>query len=141
SRGLRVSCEVTPHHFAITDRELAGYDSNYKMKPPLRCRHDADAVIEGIVNGVVDAIATDHAPHAGSDKMQEFERCPFGITGLETAIGLSLETLVHTGKISVARMIALFTTGPDGILRLGRGRLAEGAIADVTVFDLDGDWT
>ncbi len=80
SPGSReVSCEVTPHHFAITDQELAGYDSNYKMKPPLRRRQDTDAVIEGIVNGVVDAIATDHAPHAGSDKMQEFERCPFGI--------------------------------------------------------------
>jgi dihydroorotase len=109
-RGLNVSCEVTPHHFALTDRELRSYDSNYKMKPPLRCQRDAEAVIEGIVTGVVDAIATDHAPHAGSDKMQEFERCPFGVTGLETAIGLSLAELVHTGRISLVRLVDLFTT-------------------------------
>ena len=140
SRGLSVSCEVTPHHFALTDRELACYDSNYKMKPPLRCHEDVDAVIEGIVNGTVDAIATDHAPHAGSDKMQEFERCPFGITGLETAVGLSLSELVHTGRISVNRMVELFTTGPANILRLNRGSLAPGAPADITIFDLDTEW-
>ena len=86
---------MTPHHFALTDLELGAYDSNFKMKPPLRCSHDAEAVIGGIVDGVVDAIATDHAPHAGSEKMQEFERCPFGITGLETALGLSLGELFH----------------------------------------------
>jgi dihydroorotase len=141
SRGLSVSAEATPHHFAITDTELENYDSNYKMKPPLRSHADVEAVIEGIVSGAIDVIATDHAPHTGSQKMQEFERCPFGITGLETAIGLSLEALVHTGKTSVARMIELFTTGPDRILKLGRGRLEEGSAADVTVFDLDSEWT
>jgi len=141
SRGLPVTAEATPHHFAITDAELERYDSNYKMKPPLRSPGDVEAVIEGIVSGVIDAIATDHAPHTGSQKMQEFERCPFGITGLETAIGLSLEALVHSGKIPVQRMVALFTTGPDGILRLGRGRLAEGGDADITIFDLDHEWT
>jgi dihydroorotase len=141
TRGIAVTCEVTPHHFAITDAELANYDSNYKMKPPLRCRHDADAVIEGIISGVVDAIATDHAPHAGSDKMQEFERCPFGITGLETALGLSLAELVHTGRITLMRLVELFTTGPADILRLNRGTLAPGAPADVTIFDLDTQWT
>jgi dihydroorotase len=141
SRGIKVTCEVTPHHFAITDAELANYDSNYKMKPPLRCQHDADAVIEGIVSGIVDAIATDHAPHAGSDKMQEFERCPFGITGLETALGLSLAELVHTGRITLTRLVQLFTTGPADILRLNRGTLAPGAPADVTIFDLDTQWT
>jgi dihydroorotase len=141
SRGLKVSCEVTPHHFAITDQELANYDSNYKMKPPLRCQHDADAVIEGIVSGVVDAIATDHAPHAGSEKMQEFERCPFGITGLETAVGLSLAELVHAGRITVNRMVELFTTGPANILKLNRGTLAPGAPADVTIFDMNTEWT
>jgi dihydroorotase len=140
-RGLNVSCEVTPHHFALTDRELRSYDSNYKMKPPLRCQRDAEAVIEGIVTGVVDAIATDHAPHAGSDKMQEFERCPFGVTGLETAIGLSLAELVHTGRISLVRLVDLFTTGPANILKLDRGTLAAGAPADVTIFDLDTEWT
>jgi dihydroorotase len=141
SRGIKVTCEVTPHHFAITDAELATYDSNYKMKPPLRCRHDADAVVKGIASGVVDAIATDHAPHAGNDKMQEFERCPFGITGLETAIGLSLAELVHKGRIPVAKMVELFTTGPANILKLDRGTLAPGAPADVTIFDLDTEWT
>jgi dihydroorotase len=140
-RGMQVSCEVTPHHFAITDRELATYDSNYKMKPPLRCQHDADAVIEGIVNGTVDAIATDHAPHAGSEKMQEFERCPFGITGLETALGLSLDELVHKNRISVGRLVELFTTGPANVLNLNRGTLAPGAPADVTIFDLNTEWT
>ena len=103
SRGLRVTAETTPHHFVLTDSELVNYDSNYKMKPPLRCHVDVDAVIEGVVSGAIDVIATDHAPHAGNDKMQEFERCPFGITGLETAVGLTLETLVHTGKISLMR--------------------------------------
>ena len=140
SKGLRVSCEVTPHHFAITDDELATYDSNYKMQPPLRCEHDVEAVIEGIVSGVIDAIATDHAPHAGSEKMQEFERCPFGITGLETAIGLSLSELVHKGRISVARMIELFTTGPANILGLERGTLKPGTVADITVFDTEFEW-
>jgi dihydroorotase len=141
SRGLSVTAEATPHHFAITDAELVRYDSNYKMKPPLRSDADVTAVIDGIVSGAIDAIATDHAPHTGSQKMQEFERCPFGITGLETAIGLSLETLVHSGKISVNRLVALFTTGPDRILRLGRGTLSEGGTADITVFDLDTGWT
>jgi dihydroorotase len=141
TKGIRVSCEVTPHHFALSDEEMERYDSNYKMKPPLRCRADADAVIEGIVDGVVDAIATDHAPHAGDEKMQEFERCPFGITGLETAIGLSLAELVNKGRISVSRMVALFTTGPANILKLDRGTLAPGAPADVTVFDVNSEWT
>ena len=141
SRGLKVSCEVTPHHFAITDEELSGYDSNYRMKPPLRCHADVDAIIDGIVSGVVDAIATDHAPHAGSEKMQEFERCPFGITGLETAIGLSLGELVHKGRIPLSRMVELFTTGPANVLKLDRGTLKPGARGDVTVFDLDAEWT
>jgi dihydroorotase len=141
SQGLHVSCEVTPHHFAITDRELGTYDGNFKMKPPLRCHADVDAIIEGIVTGVVDAIATDHAPHAGSDKMQEFERCPFGITGLETALGLSLAELYHKGRITINRLVELFTTGPANILKLNRGTLNAGAPGDVTVFDLNTEWT
>ncbi len=141
TKGVRVTCEVTPHHFALTDAELESYDSNYKMKPPLRCQHDADAIIEGIVSGVVDAIATDHAPHPGSEKMQEFERCPFGITGLETAIGLSLAELVHKEKITLMRFVELFTTGPANVLKLDRGTLAPGAPADVTIFDLHTEWT
>jgi dihydroorotase len=141
SKGLPITCETTPHHFALTDADLEGYDSNYKMKPPLRSHLDVEAIIEGIVSGAIDVIATDHAPHAGDEKMQEFERCPFGITGLETAIGLSLEKLVHDNKISLSHMVALFTTGPAKVLKLDRGTLAEGAIGDVTIFDLDSDWT
>ncbi len=140
-RGLAVTCEATPHHFCLNDEEMLPYDSNYKMKPPLRCRHDEEAVVEGIVSGVVDAIATDHAPHPGSEKMQEFERCPFGIIGLETAVGLSLEKLVHTGKISLAKMVALFTTGPANALHLPAGTLAVGAVADITIFDTQTAWT
>src|SRR5437588_2662513 len=139
--GLAVTCEATPHHFAITDEDVRGYDSNYKMKPPLRSGCDIEAVIGGIVSGAVDAIATDHAPHPGSEKMQEFEKCPFGILGLETALGLSLEKLVHTGRISPGAMVALFTTGPARVLRLDRGTLATGAPADVTIFSTDVEWT
>ncbi|MGH9672834.1 MAG: dihydroorotase, partial [Bryobacteraceae bacterium] len=140
-RKLPVTCEATPHHFTLADEDSAPYDSNYKMKPPLRSICDRDALIQGIVSGAVDAIATDHAPHAGSEKMQEFEKCPFGILGLETALGASLEKLVHTGRIGLMRVIELFTWGPERILNLGRGRLAAGAPADVTVFDLDNEWT
>jgi dihydroorotase len=139
--GLAVTCEATPHHFAITDTDVASYDSNYKMKPPLRSGCDVEAVIEGIVSGAVDAIATDHAPHPGSEKMQEFEKCPFGILGLETALGLSLERLVHTGRISLGNMVALFTTGPAHVLKLERGTLAVGAPADVTIFSTTFEWT
>ena len=139
--GVRVTCEATPHHFALTDEQMAPYDSNYKMKPPLRASCDAEAVIEGIVSGAVSAIATDHAPHAGSEKMQEFESCPFGIIGLETALPLALEVLVHSGKIPLDRMVDLFTTGPESVVRLGRGRLAPGTPGDVTIFSTDAAWT
>jgi len=140
-QGLPVTCEATPHHFALTDAQMLPYDSNFKMKPPLRTACDAGAVVDGIVTGAVDAIATDHAPHPGSEKMQEFEKCPFGILGLETALGLALEHLVHTGKIPLTRLIALLTTGPARVLRLGRGTLRVGAPADVTVFSTDLEWT
>lgn len=140
-RGLRVTCEVTPHHFAIHDLEVVPYDSNFKMKPPIRCSHDVAAMIEGIKAGYIDAIATDHAPHSVTDKMQEFERCPFGILGLETAIALSLEHLVDPGHISIRRLIKLFTTGPAGILKLNRGAMTPGLPADVTILDLASKWT
>ena len=140
SRGLRVTAETTPHHFVLTDSELVNYDSNYKMRPPLRCLIDVDAVIEGVVSGAIDVIATDHAPHAGNDKMQEFERCPFGITGLETAIGLSLEALVHTERISLMRMVELFTAGPARVLGLGCGTLQLGMPGDITIFNPERRW-
>jgi dihydroorotase len=141
SRGLGITCEVTPHHFALSDTDMKPYDANYKMKPPLRCCPDVDAAIAGIASGAVDALATDHAPHAGSEKMQEFEKCPFGILGLETAIGVTLDRLVHPGTISVTRMVELYTTGPARVLRLDRGTLTPGAAADITVLDLEGQWT
>jgi dihydroorotase len=140
-QGLAVTCETTPHHFTLSDEDMAAYDSNYKMKPPLRSTCHRDAAVAGLANGTISAIATDHAPHPGSEKMQEFERCPFGIIGLETAIGLALEQLVATGKITLSRMVELFTTGPESVMRLGRGTLAPGAPGDVTVFSTEVDWT
>jgi len=140
-QGVQVTCEATPHHFALCDEMMAPYDSNYKMKPPLRSTCDRTAVMDGIAAGTVTAIASDHAPHPGSEKMQEFERCPFGIIGLETAVGLALEELVHPGRITLTRMVELFTAGPESVLRLGRGTLALGAPGDVTVFSTDLTWT
>jgi dihydroorotase len=145
-RGLQVTAEATPHHMALADQDMEPYDSNFKMKPPLRSRCDVSAVVAGIVSGAIDAIATDHAPHPGSEKMQEFEKCPFGIIGLETALGISLENLVHPhleqpGKIGIARLVELFTTGPARILGIARGTLAEGAAGDVTIFSTEREWT
>ena len=140
-QGIAVTCEATPHHFSLSDQHMQPYDSNYKMKPPLRGACDCTAVVDAIVAGTVSAIATDHAPHAGSEKMQEFERCPFGIIGLETALPLALEMLVHPGKITLNRMVELFTTGPESVMRLGRGTLAPGAPGDLTIFSMDLPWT
>ena len=141
ARGLAVTAEATPHHLALSDRDMPPYDSNYKMKPPLRSACDVSAVLDGVVNGAIDAIATDHAPHPGSEKMQEFENCPFGIIGLETALGVALEKLFHSGKIGLPRLVELFTTGPARILGINRGTLALGAPGDVTIFSLDREWT
>jgi len=140
-KQLPVTSEATPHHLALTDTGMIPYDSNYKMKPPLRSSCDVNAVVEGVVSGAIDAIATDHAPHPGSEKMQEFEKCPFGILGLETALGLSLEHLVHSRKITVARLVELFTINPARILGISRGTLTPGAHGDVTVFSTDRQWT
>jgi dihydroorotase len=140
SRGLNVTCEVTPHHFALADEQMPPYDANYRMKPPLRGCEDVQAVTDGIESGIVDALATDHAPHPGSEKMQEFEKCPFGILGLETAIPLTFAKLVSPGRISVGRMVELYTTGPARVLGLDRGTLAVGAPADITVIDEKLDW-
>jgi dihydroorotase len=139
--GLPVTSEVCPHHFALTDEDIVAYDSNFKMKPPLRGRCDVGAAIDGVISGAIDAIATDHAPHPGSEKMQEFERCPFGILGLETAIPLSLEAFVHSGRIPLLKLIELFTAAPARILKLEAGTLSTGAAADITIFDLESSWT
>ncbi|HEX4169179.1 MAG TPA: dihydroorotase [Bryobacteraceae bacterium] len=139
-RGLRVTSEATPHHFVLADSDMRPYDSRYKMKPPLRESRDVRGVANGLLDGTIDAVATDHAPHAGAEKMQEFERCPFGIIGLETALGLTLEQLFHTAKADVSHIVNLFTTGPAKIVLPGRGTLREGATADVTVFGLGHEW-
>ena len=141
SRGMTVTSEATPHHLDLADRDMKPYDSNYKMKPPLRSCGDVDAVLAGVISGAIDAIATDHAPHPGSEKMQEFEKCPFGILGLETALGVVIERLVHPGKISLKRLVEMFTINPARILGLDRGTLRAGSPGDVTVFSLDREWT
>lgn len=140
-RGLKVTSEATPHHFVLADAHMLPYDSNYKMKPPLRETRDIDAITRGLLDGTIDAIATDHAPHPGAEKMQEFERCPFGIIGLETAVALALERLYHPGHSSLSNLVQLFTKGPANIVLRGRGTLREGAPADVTILGLDHDWT
>ena len=139
SHGLRVTCEVTPHHFTLIDEDVQ-YDSRFKMNPPLASREDREALIAGLADGAVDVIATDHAPHEPALKDVEFDRAPFGILGFETAIALSLEQLVHSKKISLTRMVELFTTGPACVLGMER-KLAAGAPADVTIFSTTHEWT
>ncbi|PYU15541.1 MAG: dihydroorotase [Acidobacteria bacterium] len=139
SRGLRVSCEVTPHHFTLIDEDVT-YDSRFKMNPPLAAREDRAALLEGLADGTVDAIATDHAPHEPALKDVEFDRAPFGILGFETALGLALEQLVHSEKISLMRMVELFTTGPARVLGIER-KIAAGQPADLTIFSTDHAWT
>jgi dihydroorotase len=139
-RGVRVTCEVAPHHFTLTDEALAGpvkYDTNLKMNPPLRDAADRDAMLEGIADGTVDVIATDHAPHHADEKLVEFDRAPFGIVGLETAVPLVFDRLVHTGRITVKRAIELLSTNPARVMNLPGGTLAEGSPADVTILDPD----
>jgi dihydroorotase len=138
-RGLQVTCEVTPHHFTLIDEDVQ-YDSRYKMNPPLAAREDREALIAGLADGTVDAIATDHAPHEPALKDVEFDRAPFGILGFETAIALSLEQLVHTGRLSLMRMVELFTTGPACVLGIRR-TIAAGQPADLTIFSGTREWT
>jgi dihydroorotase len=139
SRGLRVTCEVTPHHFTLIDEDVT-YDSRFKMNPPLAAREDRAALLEGLADGTVDAIATDHAPHEPALKDVEFDRAPFGVLGFETALALAFEQLVHAGRISPMRMVELFTTGPARVLGIERN-IAAGQPADLTVFSSDHTWT
>ena len=140
--GLRVTCEVAPHHFLLTDEHVGFYNTNAKMCPPLRSAADRDAMIEAILDGVVDAIATDHAPHAVHEKEVEFENAPNGITGLETALGLSLRWLHKEWKMPLGRVLSLLSAQPAALLNLkGRGTLIVGSFADVVVFDPKAEWT
>jgi dihydroorotase len=140
--GINVTCEVTPHHFTLTDEAVEGYDTNTKMSPPLRSREHLEAMIEGIKDGTIDAIATDHAPHHADEKALEYDRAPFGITGLETALGLAFNELVHKGVIDLVGLVRLCSTNPARIFKLdGRGTLKPGSHADVTIIDPQLDWT
>jgi dihydroorotase len=138
----RVTLEVTPHHFTLTDEDMRDYDSNYKMNPPLRSASDLEAILVALADGTVDAIATDHAPHAVHEKEMEFERAAFGITGLETALALAITKLHREKRVPLSRIVELFTAGPARCFDLrGRGSLVRGSIADVTIFDPKKRWT
>ncbi len=142
NEGIKVTCEVTPHHFTLTDKAVEGYNTNTKMAPPLRSEEHLEATIEGIKDGTIDAIATDHAPHHADEKALEYDRAPFGITGLETGIGLAFNELVHKGVIGLERLVEMCSTNPARIFKLaGRGTLTPGSIADVTIIDPNLDWT
>jgi dihydroorotase len=166
-RGVPISGEACPHHFTLTDAAVAGsdkfwatdgkslsslvtrhssppewpkYDTNFKMNPPLRSARDREAILEGLADGTIEILCSDHAPHCDYEKEVEFDYAPFGITGLETELALSLMQLVHTKRISLADMIAKFTVNPARLLNLNKGTLSVGADADVTVFDPDREW-
>jgi dihydroorotase len=155
NEGISVTCEVTPHHFTLTDGAVndlrspfadndvrVPYDTSTKMAPPLRSEEHLEAIIEGIKDGTIDAIATDHAPHHADEKALEYDRAPFGITGLETAIGLAFTVLVHKGVIGLERLVELCSSNPAKILRLkDRGTLKPGSIADLTIIDPSREWT
>jgi dihydroorotase len=138
----RITCEVTPHHFTLTDEDVGDYNTNCKMNPPLRSAADREAVLAALADGTVDAIATDHAPHATHEKIIEFEKAAFGIIGLETAVGLAITRLHQQQKLPLSRIVELFSTGPAQVIDMrGRGSLARGNYADVTIFDPKKRWT
>jgi dihydroorotase len=139
AKNLRVTCEVTPHHFTLIDEDVR-YDTSYKMNPPLASRDDREALIAGLADGSVDAIGTDHAPHHPASKEVEFDRAPFGILGFETALALGLRELVQKNRISLMRLVELFTTGPARMLGIER-KITAGQAADVTIFSADHKWT
>lgn len=137
ARGIRVSAEVTPHHLLLTEEAVRGYDSNTKMNPPLRTKRDQEALLEALADGTIDCIATDHAPHALSEKEGDFDGAAFGIVGLETAVSVLLDRLVHPGLLPLPKLIELLTAGPARVLNLLGGSLAPGVEADVTILDLE----
>ena len=137
AQGIRVTCEVLPHHFTLTDDDIQDFDTDFKMMPPLRERADVEAMLEGLADGSIDCLATDHAPHTRLDKEEPFEEAASGVIGMETAIPICWEHLVRAGVVPVPRLVELFSLNPSRILKLGKGTLAEGADADVTVIDPD----
>ena len=141
-RGVKITGEVCPHHIALTDEAIQNFNTNYKMNPPLRARADVDALLEGIADGTLSILASDHAPHADFEKEVEFDAAPFGIIGLETELGLFLDLLVHKQrKIDIARLIEMYTVEPARLLKINAGTLSIGAPADVTLIDPDLEWT
>jgi dihydroorotase len=141
ARGVRVTAEVTPHHLLLTEEAVRTFDANAKMSPPLRSKGDTEVLLEALVDGTIDCIATDHAPHAGSDKEGEFDRAAFGIVGLETAVGLLLDRLVKPGALPLATLISRLSRDPARLLGLPGGHLAPGAPADLTILDPAAEWT
>ncbi len=142
ARGIPLSGEVCPHHIALSDESIRAFDTNFKMNPPLRAQEDIEALIEGIADGTITILASDHAPHCAFEKEVEFDQAPFGILGLETELGLFLDLLVHKRKaISLPRLIELYTTNPAQLLKLDRGTLSLGAVADITLINPDLEWT
>jgi dihydroorotase len=142
SRGVKITGEVCPHHIALTDEAIQNFNTNYKMNPPLRAQADVDALLEGIADGTLSILASDHAPHADFEKEVEFDAAPFGIIGLETELSLFLDLLVHKQrKIDIARVIEMYTVEPAGLLKINAGTLSIGAPADVTLIDPDLEWT
>ncbi|HET8577369.1 MAG TPA: amidohydrolase family protein, partial [Methylomirabilota bacterium] len=141
ARGIRVTAEVTPHHLLLTDEAVRSYDPNFKMAPPLRGKRDVEAVLEALADGTIDCVATDHAPHALSDKEGEFAEAANGIVGLETAVPLLLDRLVRAGRLDLPTLVARLSSGPARLLSLPGGSLAPGANADITILDLEQPWT
>src|SRR5256884_6243778 len=141
-RGVKISGEVCPHHIALTDEAIQNFDTNYKMNPPLRAQTDVDALLEGISDGTLSVLASDHAPHADFEKEVEFDAAPFGIIGLESELGLFLDLLVHKRrKIDIMRLIEMYTIEPARLLGIDAGTLSAGAKADVTLIDPELEWT
>ncbi|HVT87987.1 MAG TPA: dihydroorotase [Tepidisphaeraceae bacterium] len=139
--GMNVTAEVAPHHLLLTDESCRGYDTNYKMNPPLRTANDVKACIEGVKDGTIDCLATDHAPHRAEEKELEFQYAPFGILSIECALALYIKALVEPGHVDWTKLIDLMSTQPARIIKLDRGTLREGSAADVTVIDPNREWT
>ena len=139
-RGVKISAEACPHHFTLTDENCQGYDTNFKMNPPLRTQRDVEAVLEGLADGTIEIISSDHAPHCAFEKEVEFDKAPFGILGLETELALSLMALVHRKRLTLPQLVGKFTTGPARLLRLDKGTLSVGADADITIMDPAREW-